>query len=237
MSKAAAPHRDDAKGAEKLLARELAELSDEDRTRVILGALALASDESRRPRYPSGDTIAALGAIVVAVASLVLAIDQTRTQRKQLAAAVWPSVRVLYSNLEDTEHPRYHLFLANGGVGPARIQSFSIIWQGKPVKDVESWGKAACPNIPPGNWIFGTQTGTILSPGTQATIVRHPHEAASADDRCIEETMLQQAVIRVCYCSALDDCWVVSRGSGSSEPEPVRDCSEARRQPQFEHGD
>jgi hypothetical protein len=233
MSKAAGSSPDDVKHGEALLARELAELSDESRTRVILGALTLATDPTRRRRYLSADTIAALGAIVVAVASLVLAIDQTRTQRKQLAAAVWPSVRVVYSNFEDAAHPQHRLYLANGGVGPARIQSFSISWQGKPVTDVNDWSKAACPNVPR-DWVYGTQTGQILSPGAPGTIVSHERETARDDDRCIQETMLGKAEVSVCYCSALEDCWVVSRGA---EPEPVRDCRDARRQPQFEYGD
>jgi hypothetical protein len=234
MSEPAAPDREDDGRAEARLARELAALSDDARTRVILGALTVATDQTRRRRYPSGDTIAAIAAIVVAVASLVLTVDQARTQRKQLSAAVWPSLRVAYSNLDDPEHPQHRLFLINGGLGPARIESFSIAWRGKPVRVVEDWSKAACPNVPLGRWIFSGQTGTLLSPGAQSTVVRHPRMAGGDDDRCIDQTMMGEAEIRVCYCSALDDCWVVSP---DVEPTPVRDCNESRRQPQFQSGD
>ncbi len=220
--------------AEVRLARELAARPDEARTRVLLGALALASDEAARGRRLSSDAIAAIAATVVAVASLVLAVDQTRIQRKQLAAAVWPSLRIGYSNFEDPEHPKHRLFVANGGVGPARIQSFAITWRGKPVIHVDDWAKAACPAVPH-EWIYGTQTGTLLSPGGQAIIATHTRGGRHEDDVCIHDEMLAPAEIQLCYCSALDDCWVVGRGE--AEPTPVHDCTEAKRAVQFEHGD
>jgi len=224
---------DDTGPSSARLARDLAALPEEVRTRVILAALALASDGTARRRRLSSDAIAAIAATVVAVASLVLLVDQTRTQRRQLAAAVWPSVRVGYSNFEDPEHPKHRLFLVNGGVGPARIQSFAITWHGKPVTRIDEWSRASCPAAERG-WTYGTQTGTLLLPGAQATIASHirgPHD----EDACIRDDMLGNAEVRVCYCSALDDCWVVARGA--DEPTPVRDCAEAKRAPQFEHGD
>ncbi|HEY2514742.1 MAG TPA: hypothetical protein VGI39_27945 [Polyangiaceae bacterium] len=215
------------------LANELALLPDEARTRVLLGALALNADDGLRRRRLGGDAIAALAATIVAVASLLLTIDQTRTQRKQLAAAVWPSLRVGYSNFEDPEHPKHRLFLANGGVGPARIQSFSVRWHDAPVPHVAQWVKEACPAAAD-SWVFGTQTGTILPAGGQAMVFSHAREADPAIDRCIHDTMLKPADIRVCYCSALDDCWTVT--GDDPEPAPVPDCKAASREVQFEKG-
>lgn len=227
------PPPDSPRSDEARLATELALLPDEARTRVIFGALALRADDGLRRRRLSGDAIAAIAATFVAVASLVLAVDQTRTQRKQLAAAVWPSLRLGYSNFEDPEHPKHRLFLANGGVGPARIQSFSVKWHGAPVPHLVPWVKEACPAAIDA-WVYGTQTGTILPAGGQAMILAHSREADPVVDRCIHDIMLGPADIHVCYCSALDDCWTVA--GEEQEPAPVRDCQAASREVQFEKG-
>jgi hypothetical protein len=218
--------------AETRLARELAQLPDEARIRVVLGALAIASDPPAKRRRLTPDAIAALAATVIAVATLALALDQARTQRKQLAATVWPSVRVEYSNLGDPEHPQHRLGLVNGGVGPARIQALTMIWHDRPVSDLSEWVKATCPDVA-FNWTYSTQTGALLSPGTRTMVVTHDWTGKDEQDRCIDDA-LQQTDARVCYCSVLDDCWAVSRRN--AEPAPVRDCRDARRQPQFEHG-
>ena len=221
-----------AEPSEADLARDLASLPETARTRVVLGALGLAIDSAGRRRGLSSDAVAAMAATVVAVVSLVLTLDQSRTQRLQLGAAVWPSLRIGHSNFENREHPEDLFFVANGGVGPARIQAFTVTWKGQAFKDSDALFHAACPDVTTNGIFYGTQTGTLLSAGARAIVIGRPRDPAN--DECVER-MFREMDARACYCSVLDECWTASYNE--SEPARVHDCTQAHREPQFGTGD
>jgi len=47
----------------------------------------------------------------------------------------WPLVQLTYSTLNADGTPHIHLDIANKGVGPARIESLEVTYNGEPVSD------------------------------------------------------------------------------------------------------
>jgi hypothetical protein len=150
---------------------------------------------------------------------------------RQLAASVWPSLEYETGNLDDGK-PLVSMSIHNGGVGPARIRAFELSYEGTPVKDV--WGllTACCGKVYERFPIMTVPvTGRVLPANGDLRFVgleRSPQTEAIWEK-------LDQARFRVegklCYCSALDQCWSV--GLSGAEPTPTASCDQAARRPQY----
>jgi len=94
-----------------------------------------------------------------------------------------------------------------GGIGPAEIRSVRVFVDDKPVED---WPMAVArmtgKKIDEG-WGYSTMSGTLLTAGqTRNVLIVH--------DRAIGAVLFnQQQRLRaeICYCSALEDCWLLER--------------------------
>src|SRR5579862_9169747 len=76
------------------------------------------------------DLVLALSAIFISAVSLAVAIEHGRTERDLVAANSWPFLREVLSN-EYTTGPNgtYSAFgVSNGGVGPAKLESFEVFY-------------------------------------------------------------------------------------------------------------
>ena len=70
-------------------------------------------------------------AVIIAAISLWIAIDTERTNRQLVAEAAWPFLQTYHSAFVEGQQA-IALYIANAGVGPAKIETLEVFWNGKP---------------------------------------------------------------------------------------------------------
>jgi hypothetical protein len=78
------------------------------------------------------DVIVSVTAIFISAVSLFVAIQHGKTERDLVAANVWPFPRAILSNGYG-DKKSIAVGVSNGGVGPAKIQTFEMFYRGRPV--------------------------------------------------------------------------------------------------------
>src|ERR1700733_2223885 len=68
--------------------------------------------------------------LAVSVISLWVAIGTEDANRQMVAAASWPFLQLDSSNTDAQDNPDVTLSVTNSGVGPAKVESFEVIWKG-----------------------------------------------------------------------------------------------------------
>lgn len=194
-----------------------------------------AGDVTPVPRRTGGkhfDVAVAVTAIFISAVSLFVAIQHGKTERDLVAANVWPFPRAILSNGYDNNHS-IAIGVSNGGVGPAKIQSFELFYKGQPVTSGLdllrkccglSSDPAAVKTAFPNGTFNSIVDETVLRPGEDNAVLRvEPSKAApQITDRLGEVGVLTQITFRVCYCSVLDQCWV--NDLRTTRTQPVREC-------------
>ena len=182
----------------------------------------------------------AIGAVVIAAVSLWVAVDAERTNRELVASASWPFVQFYNDRRPD---PAYLAFLiSNEGIGPAKLETFELFWQGHPQRSPWQLLQTCCAQgrTAPGQTgslvslhelpglVTAADQGLVLRPGKTINFLNLTRNAANSaiyDSLAAEFT--GNLSVRYCYCSALNDCWVNSARMGSPRglnPRPVRSC-------------
>lgn len=104
------------------------------------------------------DMTLGLSAMFVSVISLVVAIEHGRTMERMadanaqmvnantqmVEAASWPFVEFDGHNVDEQGKPEIRLVLSNAGIGPARIQTFELWWDGQPMSSPKALLTACC---------------------------------------------------------------------------------------------
>jgi len=172
------------------------------------------------------DLLVGFCAILISAVSLFIAEESNRTQQRMLAASVWPYLSWNSSNYnDDRQREEISLEIANDGVGPARIETVEISYHGQPLADAAALLKACC--IPqPDRHV--TKRVSSVNPlvlpahdSVRFVALAKSDELADVWDSFNRERFNLQA--RVCYCSVLDDCWVLK--AGQAEPDKVKACT------------
>ncbi|MBL8299580.1 MAG: hypothetical protein JNN30_14680 [Rhodanobacteraceae bacterium] len=78
------------------------------------------------------DVVLSVGAVLISAVSLGVAVSSNRTQERLLAASTWPYVQYGTGNRDANGDDVINFSIANAGVGPARIQTFQLLYQGEP---------------------------------------------------------------------------------------------------------
>ncbi len=153
-------------------------------------------------------------AILLSVISLIVAIQNERTQRELVAASSWPFLQVDV----DASSAQSDINLVDTGVGPAKIASFEMFYKGQPVASAFALLQQCCglstdfatmrSQLSDGI-LVGQSWDLVLRPaGTQ--LVLRLLEGANARSPLHQRFMDSVADItyRACYCSVLDECWL-----------------------------
>ncbi len=164
------------------------------------------------------------------VGALALAVSTYNVylQREQIRAQVWPHLEWSYSDPGDGA---FEWNLENTGVGPARIRSVRMTVDGKPAKN---WDEALVlfAGTDPARhkvldaWHAHSLYSSIAGRVVGAGVMVHPLRLPGIDDDVRQplRTAYDSINVEICYCSTLDECWMV----GGSKP--VRACPEEGRQ-------
>jgi hypothetical protein len=183
-----------------------------------------------------------LSAMFVSVISLVVAVEHGRTMERMadanermveangrmVQANSWPFIQFGTHNIDERGNPKVRLSLINVGVGPARIETFELSWNGHPMSSTKALFDACCKTIPakpaqPNTVVVFNEhvAQRVLRAGDQFDFL------AMTDSR--EGDLLSKfnvernnITVQVCYCSVFDECWL---GSGiTTHAERVASC-------------
>jgi hypothetical protein len=169
-----------------------------------------------RPRHWI-EYAATLGALIVSVISLWVAIATEKANQKMVdanyrmvAAASWPFLQVHSGNIREGK-PGITLSLENAGVGPAKIQSFEVFWHGKSYRTSWALMRACCATPGLTTWRQSTQpvSGMVMRAGEVWSFLSlDPTPETEAMWTAFDKVRLHELSYRACYCSVFDECWV-----------------------------
>ena len=179
----------------------------------------------RDPAHNAGTVgiLATASAVVLSIVSLSVAISANRTQERLLAASVWPTLEFGTGNRGDDGSDVVSLTIGNSGIGPARIRSFQVFFEGEATPDSVALLRRCC-ELGKGKLttITSSTRARVLKAGENVEFMRLPR--ANNDDALWERLNLQRFNVQVkaCYCSVLDDCWTLD--TETVEPVAIEAC-------------
>ena len=177
------------------------------------------TDDSPTARSNSDrvDRLLSLCAGIAAITAVAVSLYQAALARKQLRASAWPYVTQGNSL---TEGQPYRRIVSNEGVGPARIRSFVVLVDDRPMGKWNDAVKALTGGGEQALVYSSFGRGSVLPAGTSRTLLTIP-----PGERAVKfwgEAQARLATV-TCFCSIYDECW--RSDSRASEPEPVRACT------------
>jgi hypothetical protein len=179
------------------------------------------------------DMVVAFSALFVSMVSLGVAILHGRTMENMaeanarlVSANSWPFLS--YSagiNTVDGD-PTIHMRVYNTGVGPAKIESAELIWNGVPYRTDRDFLKACCDHEPA---VVDFDSDLLMNEVLRASgVVRFLEFKQSANPDVfakLKRVMLSRHLqLIVCYCSIFDECWKDDMTALSLTPARVKSC-------------
>ena len=182
------------------------------------------TNESANPRRRlQPDMIVAIAAVVVGVCALGVSLFQASIMQQQQAelsqqrrAEVWPYLQFGKGHANDV----FRFGIANEGIGPARIRTISMTYDGEPVRVWFELLKA----------VHGSAQYSYIQSHIGGRVIR----AGDAIEALIVEGELGDSlqakvggrlIAKMCYCSVYDDCWDYTENFASGAVrEPVERC-------------
>ena len=153
---------------------------------------------------------------LAAIITVAVSLYQARLAREQLRASAWPYLAQTNSYLTGGPYTRS---VSNEGVGPARVRSFQVIVDGRPLPDWNAVVRALTGQGEPALVYSSFGRGSVLVPGASRTLLTLPPGDRAQRFWLQAQTRLRT---RVCYCSVYDECWTAD----SEKPEPARGCTQ-----------
>jgi hypothetical protein len=185
---------------------------------------------AHRTGRPALDLVIALSAIFISAVSLVVAIEHGRTERDLVAANSWPFLRALLDGGHN-DGQAIAIGFSNGGVGPAKVKSLELFYDGQPVASARDLLRRCCGLAAgmeavhrqlPGDVHYQLVDDSVWRPGEEAVVIEVRRDKTAGD---IPERLSQSLLrigFRACYCSVFDECWVSTLRS--TTPARVRRC-------------
>ncbi len=178
----------------------------------------------------------ALTALCVSVVSVWVAIGTEDANRKMVAASSWPHIQLDSSNSGAQGQPYISLILTNSGVGPAKVETFELLWKGKAYATSHDFLLACC-DFHPAAWHPESNAPQPTVPTTSNASGMVVRAGASwqilglrlgPDDvkawHALDKARFE-ATYRACYCSVFDECWIADLASANSlRPKSVKKC-------------
>jgi hypothetical protein len=121
------------------------------------------------------------------------------------------------------------LVLTNDGIGPARIETFELWWDGKPMSSAGALLQACCLTTPVETQeakttvtSIGIAAPRILRAGEHADFFTMPSAPGNTELWSKLNVERSKITTRVCYCSVFDQCWVNVSGLGLLRHDPMK---------------
>jgi len=177
-----------------------------------------ADDVHAHPRHTGSrwvDLALALSAVFISAVSLGVAIDHGRTERQLVAANSWPFLRNMLDNGYDAGKSVV-MGMSNGGVGPAKVQSLEVFYDGRAASSNLDVLRKCC-GLPPGasagsKWLpkgfsYSIADNQVLRPGEENPVMQVWRKSSPEMASRFADALLKLS-FRVCYCSVFDECFI-----------------------------
>ncbi len=162
-----------------------------------------------------------LGAMLVGIAALFVAWDQSRVMRAQQHGAVVPVVQMDGFLRTLPEQRSMGLRFHNSGVGPAMIETIEVLRDGAPTQE---WGaiELHLPDEYDVSW--SSVVGRVLAPNGEVEPIAFHWSRDALDEAGFTRLREEWARwdLRICYCSVFERCWTSYSASG--ERTAVQEC-------------
>jgi hypothetical protein len=182
----------------------------------------------------------AVSVVVISVASLYVAVEQSRVMQRTLEANVLPVVQYDTGNYNlPMEEWRLTVSFRNTGIGPADIRFMEMTWDGEPIRDTSQFIARCCvpDTIPDADrldyvhnafrtgqmaFLFDSIEGRFLAPQEEVDyiIFRRPDAVSQPIGYGVWQALdnaRHDMSVDVCYCSVFDDCWMAKFPSQTRE--------------------
>ena len=173
------------------------------------------------PALSLGQVVVSVPTFVISLALAYATFVQADAARKSQISETWPYVSYGTSNASPDGKAEISLNLSNDGVGPAQLEAMEFIYQSRPIANPREFIHACCAGNTPVSFMSSPVDG-VLRPGEKRDFIRMAKTEQNADiwRRLNDERW--KVVVRTCYCSIFEDCWVFD--SQKKRPEPVKAC-------------
>jgi hypothetical protein len=192
--------------------------------------------EPRKSGHRIFDIAITVCILLVSVSSLVIALVHSRTLERMadantrlVEANSWPFLGYGTGNAGGPDGTAVEMRITNDGVGPAKIESADLKWDGVPMHNAVEFLRACCgyrDERPTGLWI-DLITGRVLRAGETITFITLPKTAKDLDvwKRLNTVRLSRRLGVDVCYCSVFDECWTEDVLRMSLKPRHVDRCT------------
>lgn len=178
----------------------------------------------KRRRRNWVEVSAAVCAVAISAASLFIAVRQNALMEKQISASTWPVLEFGSSNLDEQNNAEISFEIRNAGLGPAKVRSFQVSYDGKPITNSRQLIEACCTD---GNKLGKIDLVTsgvnhaIITPNERIRFLRL--KSTPELQPIWQKLNVERAKVRVqaCYCSALDECWHMDSDAEEQERTPT----------------
>ena len=184
--------------------------------------------EARKTGRGWVDLSVAVCALIISVTSLWIAVRHGHTMERMadanarlVSANSYPLLQQFQSNAADLQSADYariratrvaSLNIRNSGVGPAKVETFEVFWNDRPVRTAQELLRACCATPEDGGLVSRVGTadlqGTMLRAGevSRLLVIYWEDETAALAARFV--AAYPKVKMRACYCSVFDECWV-----------------------------
>jgi len=176
----------------------------------------------------------AIAALVTSVTSIWLSLHQGDDMARLVQAQSWPYLEYESSNTGDSG-PEIDIAVRNAGVGPAKVKSFAVLFDGKPAPGWAALIKACClpdgtspdkpldlPTLTDNKMISSKLIQRVLRASDSVTLLHLPKTDANAALWKKLDDARFRLQFRACYCSVFDECWTTDLRS--TEQTAVKAC-------------
>ena len=191
------------------------------------------SDRNNQNTSFNFETVGSVVAMLIGAVALFVAWDQAQVMRKQQHASVWPIVDSDL-HIDGDEAMRFvKLTVTNAGVGPALIESATLLVDGEPVTTLGGLREKFLPESLRGEHGFGGSgiEGTVIAPGDEVIAMQLLWTNSDEVDvafanfaRSFIGANAKQLTLSICYCSVFDKCWQTQVDTRAT---PVSSCPAA----------
>jgi hypothetical protein len=184
------------------------------------------------------DISIAIGVLLVSATSLIVAIVHGRTLERMADANVklveansWPFLAYSTGDL-DNGKPAINMSVDNNGIGPAKIESFVVTWNGVPQRNAMALLKTCCryEHRAGDGLYYAIVHGQVLRAGSRLNFLYLPRTAenAAAWDMLNKDRTSSKLDVNICYCSVFDECWGGDITEFTLHPKRVGTCTPSK---------
>jgi hypothetical protein len=179
-----------------------------------------------RTGRPWLDLLLGVSAVSISFISLFLAIANGRAMERLVQSNSWPFIEIGTSDVESDGAPHIRMFIVNKGVGPARIETLEVTYNGTPMSRPRALlnamlGRTTVPPHP--RMIVASVAHNVLAAKENISFFDVKPEDLSAEDYAAIDRGLQKVNFLACYCSVFDECWSVNSPK-TQQPSKVKQC-------------